>query len=259
MLNAKNYIPAWLVAMGALLITELFGSIPLWIWFFAVPVSLVPLILGSIHLALGFYLPVVYKGDPSVNKIALTFDDGPDSVYTREVLSVLARFNCPAVFFIVGSRAESNPNLIRQILDEGHAIGCHSYSHHYLFDFFSSRRMAAELELTRKIVESISGKKLRLFRPPFGVTNPPLARAVRFSRFAVVGWSVRSNDTAIKDPVKIANRLIQLVKPGDIILLHDNRNYSADTLLQFIPMCLQKGMQFVRADRLLKTEAYEAN
>ena len=203
---ADIFIPihaAWYVGMGI-------------VW-------LLLIIAGSIYIRLGFYIKSYNAGDRKQKRVAFSFDDGPDSGYTPVILDLLKQQEIQAAFFVVGNKVEKNMEIIRRIDQEGHIMGGHSYSHHFFFDLFPARRMKTELELTEEIVMKITGKKMKLFRPPYGVTNPMLARVVRKLGYHVVGWSLKSNDTVTSESQVLLERLQKKVKSGDLLLFHDTK------------------------------------
>jgi len=104
---------------------------------------------------------------------------------------------------------------------EGHKIGIHSYYHKPSFTFFSTQSVISDLNRSKKLLEGISGKEIMLFRPPYGVTNPNISRAVKSLNLQSVGWCIRSYDTVQKPENKIAERIERLLSPGAIILMHD--------------------------------------
>lgn len=178
--------------------------------------------------------------------IAITFDDGPDPVVTPLVLSVLKEKNVPATFFLIGEKAEKYPHLVRQILAEGHQIGNHSYSHSYRLGFFSTNRLREDLQRCNRILEEISGEKVRLFRPPFGVTNPRYSRALASLALVSVGWSLRSYDTVIGSSAKLLAKLVSGVRGGQIVLMHDTLPQTAEALPSFLDYCRGKGIEIGR-------------
>ena len=197
------------------------------------------------------------RGDSSSKTVSLTFDDGPDVTTTPVILDILQEFNVKATFFIIGSRAEKHPDIIRRIHGEGHLIGGHSYSHHFFFDLFSRRRMMQELLRTEEIVYRMTGKKIRLFRPPYGVTNPTVASVIKDLNFESVGWSLKSKDTVIKTGDLLMKRLKKKLKNGDIILFHDNRPWITGQLRAFLKYLHEQQYKVERIDHFLHIRAYE--
>ena len=140
--------------------------------------------------------------------------------------------------------------------NENHIFGNHSYSHHFFFDLKSAKVMQAELAKTDEIVEQIIGKKMRFFRPPYGVTNPNLAKAIKAGNYHSVGWSLRSMDTIAKTEQKLLLKITTNLKSGDIVLLHDSVDITIQTLQKIIDAIKAKGFEIVRLDKLLNLEAY---
>src|SRR5690606_7760950 len=124
-----------------------------------------------------------------------------------KILDILARYNAKAVFFCIGKNIAANPSLAKRIIDEGHLIGNHSYYHAPLFSLQSATKIVNELRLTEKEIEKIIGHRSRWFRPPYGVLNPMVARAVNQCNYQSIGWSIRSFDTQEKDAEKLFKRV----------------------------------------------------
>ncbi len=165
-------------------------------------------------------------------RIQLSFDDGPHPTITPQILRILKKYNQKALFFCIGKNIEKYPETAKQIVQEGHKIGNHSYSHAYTFDFFSVKKVQKELQKTNEIIEKITGTECTVFRPPYGVTNPNIAKAVKNLNMQAVGWSIRSLDT-LGDKESIKNR-IKKAKPGDIILFHDTKENTPEILEDFL-------------------------
>jgi peptidoglycan/xylan/chitin deacetylase (PgdA/CDA1 family) len=139
---------------------------------------------------------------------------------------------------------------------EGHIIGNHSYNHGVSFDWLTSAKMEQELKQTNDVIKKAIDKEPKLFRPPYGVTNPNLAKAVKRTGMYSIGWSVRSFDTNAKSKEILLGRLLNSIKGGDIILLHDTMPITKDILTELINKVRQKGFTFVRVDKLLEIDAY---
>lgn len=211
---------------------------------------------GSAVLSAQFFLPVKYAGDRNSNAIAITFDDGPIPGRTEEILEILSAHGVLAAFFCIGNRVTDNPGLVRQIHDRGHLIGNHSYWHKPTFDLQSSEQIASELTGTDRAIKDIIGVKPAFFRPPFGVTNPMVARAVHKGNYCTIGWSVRSFDTVITDGTVLLHRITRNLKGGDVILLHDYSNTTLAILPQLLGHIKKLGLKIVRVDELLNENAY---
>ncbi len=157
---------------------------------------------------------------PSGGQIALTFDDSPTEG-TAQVLALLREHQVKATFFIVGAHAQARPDLLRQIVQEGHAIGNHSYSHAHTLPVKARSTILADLQRCNQTIHEITGLTPQMYRPPFGVVNPGIAAAVQASRLPCVGWTVRSFDTVASDPQRLLAKVLRQLEPGAIVLLHD--------------------------------------
>ena len=215
------------------------------------------LVYGSFFVNSNFYIRTICSTDNNNKEIAFTFDDGPVREITPAVLKLLNEFNIKATFFCIGEKIKSNRDILKQIDAEGHIVGNHTFFHSNYFDFYTSKRMKKELEDTEKVIYETIGKRVRFFRPPYGVTNPALKKAVQHFNYLVIGWSNRSLDTKSKNEKKILKRITKRLRPGDIILFHDLNPAIINVLSEFIKYALYKDFKIVRLDQLLKTDAYE--
>lgn len=200
---------------------------------------LIFLFYASACIRSGVYLKALCRVKRTNREVVLTFDDGVDPERTPKVLDILRNHNAKAVFFLIGQRAEAYPQLVRRICDEGHQIGIHTYSHQSCFPLKSCKEIRRELLHTQEILERLSGRPINLFRPPFGVTNPNIARVVRELNYRTIGWSIRSLDTMRCSRKNVLNRILRKLQPGAIILLHDDREQS-DVLLDKLLNALQE-------------------
>lgn len=209
------------------------------------------LFYASYSIRSGVYVRAHCKGRADSGAVALTFDDGPDPVQTPKVLDVLRRHGVKASFFLIGERVDANPEIVARIVAEGHWVGNHSYSHKPIFPLMRRKRMGEDVEKCRRAIERASGICTDVFRPPFGVTNPTVAGVVRDGGYKVAGWSVRSLDTMGRSRDRVADRVGRRLKPGAVILLHDDRQGS-ETLLEAILGEIEgRGLRAVRLDELL--------
>lgn len=203
----------------------------------------------SYSIGSGFYIRSFCKKNTDEKVVALTFDDGPDVVQTPKVLDVLKKYQVPACFFCIGSKINSNEDLLRRIISEGHLVGNHSYTHSKTFPVYSFTRMKNDLEACQRLLDAVLPEKSTLFRPPFGVTNPTIARVVKALGFKSIGWNVRSLDTSGKHPEFIMKRLKKKIAPGSVLLLHDRMPHS-DVLLSLLLEYLgTEGYRVERIDR----------
>jgi len=256
MLNYKNTLLLFGILFAITGVVDYYFDIPVWVYAILAGSLLSILFFGSYFIHSNFHIPVICHGVSTKNEIALTFDDGPEENHTSKILDILKLNHVPATFFCIGSKVVKNHSLIKRMEAEGHLIGNHSYTHHFFFDLFTKNKMKKELEDTNQIVEEVISKKMKFFRPPYGVTTPVLAKAIRETGMLPVGWSVRSMDTVIKSETKLVEKLSADIKPGDVILLHDTARVTIDSLELIISAIRKKGLNPVRLDHLLKMEAY---
>lgn len=247
---------AFIATIAALLVLHFVANISL--WWLVLPFLLFIAITayGVLNIDFNYFFTSVSKAQTDKFQIALTFDDGPVP-QTLEMLALLKRENVPATFFCIGKRIEEHPAILQQIDTEKHLIGNHSYSHSKTFDLLPSEKMLAEIEQTQKIIQEKIGKKARFFRPPYGITNPPLAKAFAQSKLISIGWSARAFDTTEKDENKIFKSLCMQLSPGTIVLLHDRIPHTLRITENLIKYCKSKHIEIVALDKLLDLKAYE--
>jgi peptidoglycan/xylan/chitin deacetylase (PgdA/CDA1 family) len=178
--------------------------------------------LGVLFLGLRMYVDAVVRGPRGARGVAITFDDGPHPVHTRAVLDALDARSVQGTFFVIGRKAEEHPELVREIVARGHAVGLHSYAHDRLFSLRSAAAVRRDLTRGLEVLEAITGERPRLFRPPIGHTSPLIARVVDELELTVVGWSVRARDgLAGTTAADVLRRVLPGAKDGAIVLLHD--------------------------------------
>ncbi|MCM3654558.1 polysaccharide deacetylase family protein [Metabacillus litoralis] len=200
---------------------------------------------------------VILHGPSTAKKIALTFDDGPDPRFTGQVLDVLKQYNVPATFFLMGSRANAYPDIVKRINKEGHIIGNHSYWHPNLVEEADIGTLEREISQTEETLNKIIGYRPKLFRPPYGFLYEALVEYLAKKEFNVILWTVDSLDWQEDPPEKIANKVIKETHPGAIILMHDGGEWDADrtntieSLRQIIPELQKEGYEFVTVPQLV--------
>jgi peptidoglycan/xylan/chitin deacetylase (PgdA/CDA1 family) len=178
--------------------------------------------LGVYFPWLQMYGPVVCRARPGSGRMALTFDDGPHPVTTRQVLATLASSRHRATFFVLGEKAERHPDVIREIRDAGHTLAIHGHVHDRLHPFRGPGRIADELKRARDIVEQVSGVRATWFRPPVGQTSPTSVVGVRRAGLKLMGWSGRGYDgVAGRSPEQVLKSALKSVGDGAVLVLHD--------------------------------------
>lgn len=183
--------------------------------------------------------------------LALTFDDGPDATVTPRVLEALAAHEARATFFVLGRQARAHPELLRAIVDGGHALGHHSFSHR---ERLSAAEAAEELERTCALIEEAAGRQPTVFRPPYGIIDSRLCDLARERGHVAVTWTISSADSRPIGAEVIARNIIYTPNPGDIVLMHDGPGHAATAAA--LPEVLEQlggaGFRFVTLPELLQ-------
>jgi peptidoglycan-N-acetylglucosamine deacetylase len=240
-------IPA-LVGCGCLIFFTSSG----WLLLAIIAVISATILIGSSFIVCsGVYVTTICKGNARSNKIALTFDDGP-CAQTKDILQVLDKHQVKASFFLIGQNVALNIDIAYEISQKGHTIGNHSYYHKSWFPIIGAGRIKKELIDTQNIITLTTSKKPIYFRPPFGITNPLIAKALKNFNFKTIGWSVRSLDTVTDNPDRILTRIKNKISPGSIILMHDTTKNAALVLEQLLIYCKQKNLEPVNLEKLLE-------
>ena len=231
-------------------------AINIWCFFAVILIWLGINAFGSARISSNYHVKA-FCNNPSERekKIALTFDDGP-SEFTLEVLALLKKYNAKATFFCIGKNIEKHPKIIKQIIEEGHLVGNHSYSHSKFFDFYNAKQIREEIQKTDALLEKYTSKKINFFRPPYGVTTPSIRRALNVTGHITIGWNIRSLDGGTKNQDLIFNRLIKHISPGGIVLLHDTGKHSVLVLEQFLQFLEQNSYEVISIEELLNLKAY---
>lgn len=239
------------------------------------------MVWASASIRSGVYVRAFCREKTDRKVVYLTFDDGPHPPETQRVLDVLRERGARATFFLIGSKVSGNEAVLRRMLEEGHALGLHTYSHAGTFPLLSFDKMLADVNEGKRAVESVAGKKISLFRPPFGVTNPTISKVVRILGLHTVGWDVRSFDTMFCKSsehsykqsgysckqsghsckssehsckqsghdwyVPVVERIMKQVRPGSVILLHDRLDGASSLLALLLDNLAASGYDFTRA------------
>jgi peptidoglycan/xylan/chitin deacetylase (PgdA/CDA1 family) len=257
MLNYKNTDAFFYVIFILLLLFSFFVGVNWFLFLLLLVVRFIILLIGSSLIFLNFHVKA-FCNNPfeTEQSIAITFDDGP-SPNTLLVLDLLKKYEVKATFFFIGKNIEKHPELLIKIIQEGHIVGNHSYSHSPFFDFFRKKRMIQELENTNALILKITGKNARFFRPPYGVTNPSIRKALEVTKHQVIGWNIRSMDGLIKSESIIYNRIINRISPGAIILMHDTTLQSVNVLEKVLLFLKENKYNVVSLEQLLNSKAYE--
>jgi peptidoglycan-N-acetylglucosamine deacetylase len=258
MLKYKNISVIFLFLLFIGVIYDILYHLPLLFFLILILSYFVLLVYGSSTICSNIYIETVCSAKTDKKEIAITFDDGPVHGNTDIIINILNEFHVQAAFFMIGIKAKSNRDLVKIIDESSHLICGHSFSHSIFYDFYSRYRVINDLEEFDNMIFTITNKRINLFRPPYGVTNPALKSAVDFMKYTCVGWSIRSYDTSIKDHQKVLNVIKKQIKPGAIILLHDTTEYIGELLRELLIHLKQNEYSVVRLDKMLKVNAYKS-
>lgn len=214
--------------------------------------TIVPFILSR-----KFHIGVMNKSRET-HKLAFTFDDGPHPLYTPILLDVLQTHHVKATFFVHGSNAEKFPDIIGRMHKEGHLIGIHNYVHHSNW-MMLPWRVRKQLKQCGDIIENITGVRPIHYRPPWGLMN--LFDLFLGKVYKIVLWSVMAHDWSNEGgSEKVKRELLEKIKGGDIILLHDNGEtlgadeeapaHTLEALKTVLKVVKEKGFRCVRIDEI---------
>ena len=182
-------------------------------------------------------------------RVALTFDDGPHRIYTKNLLDGLRERGVKATFFVVGENIPGNEDLIRQMEADGHLIGNHTYDHADISKL-SDEENCRELQKTSDLVKEITGHGTAYVRPPFG--NWKDTMDCRTSMISVK-WTIDTLDWKSKNVTEIMGKVMQQISDHDIILMHDYYETSVEAALQIVDRLLEEGCEFVTVEDLILT------
>ncbi len=217
----------------------------------------VVLVYGVINLKANFFIHTICRNPNAKQQISLTFDDGPHPEFTPRLLDILRRENIKATFFCIGHKMEEHPELIRQLHEEGHLIGNHTYSHSKYIDLNSINTFAEEITKTSKLIHQLIGHTPRFFRPPYGIVNPRVAGGIKKAGVLSIGWSIRSFDTVNQQTDSVVRKVTRKLNSGDILLFHDHLEWSSEILEKFLKELRETEFKIVPLDELINEKAYD--
>jgi peptidoglycan/xylan/chitin deacetylase (PgdA/CDA1 family) len=199
-------------------------------------------------------------------QIALTYDDGPNDPHTLRLLEVLARHSVHATFFLIGRYVLQCPAFAREILQAGHVVGNHTFSHPLLI-FKSEREIKEQLSTCRTALQDATGDHSNLFRPPFGGRRPAVLRAARELGFTPVMWNVTGYDWNAPPAAVIERKVSKQVRGGDVILLHDgghsqlgaDRSQTVIATDHLIARYKSEGYEFVTIPQMMQEDSREGH
>lgn len=198
---------------------------------------------------------VVWNVNTDQKLIALTFDDGPNPIYTPQILDLLKAYEAKATFFVLGKRVQMYPTIAIREVNEGHEIANHTFDHHYLKNA-SSQELIDEIRQTQEVIFDVTEQIPHVFRPPGGYYNKALLQLTYEDKLTVVMWSWYQDTKDWKRPGvdKIVHTVLSNVHNGDIVLFHDLQGdctQTVEALKQILPELKQQGYQFLTVTDLI--------
>lgn len=201
-------------------------------------------------LCLCLLVPLLPRSSATEPKfVALTFDDGPAGRITQKLLTVLEERGVPATFFLCGYRIASYPELLKKMVQDGHEIGLHGNSHEY-FTKLSAEALREELRVNRDKIAQITGVTPKIVRPPGGLYNKGVLQILEEEKLSLVLWNLDPQDWDPAQRSRTASRVVNRVKSGDIVLLHDLSVQNVDVVLEMITVLEKEGFVFCTVSQL---------
>lgn len=215
-----------IVTGGATLLgsAAVFGATPLAV---GIPLGALALVIaeGVFRPSSSTLYPTISRGPRDRPRVAITFDDGPDSETTPRILDALAAADARATFFVIGRYLEHNRRIAERAVAEGHELGNHSWTHSYFQNFYSAARHAHDIARNAQLIREMTGADAEpIYRSPVGLKSPPLARAAHAQQLKIIAWSLHTRDTISRDATALAARVLARIRPGDIVLMHDGHD-----------------------------------
>ena len=215
------------------------------------------------YLDITFKLDAEYKNengydyDPNKKSVSITFDDGPNGNKTLELLNILAENKAHATFFMVGNRMDAYSTVVTTVHNSGNEIGSHTYNHCNLARTKIAKILEQE-ELTAQIYYDLTKDTFKLTRPPYGSINSKVKESLDT---IFVTWNIDTEDWRYKDIEHIKNEVLNNVKDGDIILMHDSYDTTVEAVRELLPLLYLQGYQVVSVSELanLKGISLEKN
>ncbi|MGE5381341.1 MAG: polysaccharide deacetylase family protein [Methylocystaceae bacterium] len=228
------------------------------------PPVIIAILLLLVLLTAAAYILLTPPDQPVVNIIsevaitdrcvAITFDDGPDPVYTPMMLDLLEENQVKATFFLIGLHSEWYPELVKRINKEGHEIGNHSY-YHKNYSIKSPGYVAGDMQRTNELLTKITGVRPCLLRPPFGRYNDKTVEIAKEQQLQVVCWSINSLDWQRPAAYVMERQVRRHLGPGQIILFHDGggrRKETVRAVANFIKTAQDEGYRFLTVSEMIK-------
>ncbi|MCA9400496.1 MAG: polysaccharide deacetylase family protein [Candidatus Omnitrophica bacterium] len=205
----------------------------------------------------------IYRKQTNHPQVAITFDDGPSEEWTPKILAVLKKERVRATFFMLGQHVQQFPHVARRVVDDGHQIGNHGYSHHVML-YYTLPEIENEIRYTQHIIQQATGKKTNVFRPPKAWLRNAVKAKINSLGYEIVLWSLNTKDWVCFNHKRIVKNILRNIKPGDILLFHDsgnifhsqggNRRQTVKAIDLLIQKLKKKNYQIVTIEELLSYE-----
>jgi polysaccharide deacetylase family sporulation protein PdaB len=197
------------------------------------------------------------EGSLKVKKVALTFDDGPDTVYTPQIMDILKEYKVKATFFLIGNRAQLFPDVVKRMVREGHVVGNHSMTHANIAKL-SKEKVYQEIKQAEDALKKLTGYRTALFRSPYGSLNSEQVKQIGSYNYKIIAWNVDSLDWKSLSAEQVKYNILENAKEGSIILQHSSGSLEEDltgsvaALPEVIKILQKAGYEFVTIPELLE-------
>jgi peptidoglycan-N-acetylglucosamine deacetylase len=202
---------------------------------------------------------VVHRVPTNEKVVALTFDDGPHPTFTPEILSALRKHHVKATFFMIGQRMEQYPDIVKDVIADGNAIGNHTFTHPKNIEADSRAQVVRELNGCESVIEKMTGKPTHIFRPPKGLVDGTVVTTAEEEGYQTILWTVSADHHDAPTPQLMAARVLKRIRPGAIILAHDGTFPSRTKDVAATPLIIEelqkRGYRFVTVPELLEIGA----
>lgn len=216
-----------------------------------IPLSFInPLLASDFQIAMQSENTIIPNNDKdsSEKRIALTFDDGPHPEVTNQILALLEKYGAKATFFMIGSRAQYYPGLVREVRDNGHEIGNHTWTHPVLTKM-TTADIEKEYNSTEEAIIHATGEHSTVFRPPYGAINDDVRNAIPCRS---VNWTIDTLDWKYRDSEKLLPMLKEALHNNAIVLMHDIHQSTADGLERVLAYLQKEGYEFLTVSEILQ-------
>lgn len=217
------------------------------------PITPLPLYVQQQVAVLEAHDRFFYHGNTSLPEIALTFDDGPNPLYTTQILSILQHYGVKATFFCTGKHVQQYPELVKQEYRQGNLVENHSWSHPYM-PSLSEQSLIWQLSTTSNSIERVTGERPTLFRPPYGAFNASVLKVANSFGLSTFIWNTDAEDWSMPGTNTIITRVLNRVGNGSIVLMHDgggDRSQTVAALPTIIEWLQGHGYSFITLKQLV--------